>query len=578
MFTKRIFLRSVLLLIILLMLSSSGAYTQESLEGKILNQVARDQGVAFNSLEIGAFDQITYSLTGITLYQAKVIDKETGDIYGVVVDKGGITQSLEDAKRAERAAYDALYGNLDPALYDLLQDKTDDEPVTVAIWLEADELAPLERPDIDYQPAAVEAGDAELPLPELHLPKALAPTEESADSYDRDALIDRVEAIRADQAGQRAAIDAYQRANVEYLAEQVVELQAPLLEDLSAQGYEPVYVSPIAPLIYVELPKSAIFPLAQREDVDTVYGPNENYDLMNSAKPTQKADIVDSWGFDGSGIDLAILEDSRIQFSNPYLNAGTTRVPADPNVDDHATGTAGMVASQHGTYQGIAQGVNLFSANATDYSDANLSAAMDWSVSQGVRIINNSWGGNDGTTTLNVHDRHLDYIVRNNARTVTVAAGNEGLGSGRVGSPARGYNMISVGNYEDDNTLTWVGDNMRSTSSFIDPSTNIEKPEVAAVGSSINSTTASSPWTGNVGSGTSYSAPMVAGEAALLMERNSTLEGWPEAVKAIIMATALHNIEGSSRLSEYDGTGGVDMRAAFRVADESWWDARSVTS
>jgi len=34
--------------------------------------------------------------------------------------------------------------------------------------------------------------------------------------------------------------------------------------------------------------------------------------MLNNAKPTQKADIVDNWfGFDGTGVDLAITEDSR---------------------------------------------------------------------------------------------------------------------------------------------------------------------------------------------------------------------------------------------------------------------------
>ncbi|MCB0027246.1 MAG: S8/S53 family peptidase, partial [Anaerolineales bacterium] len=295
------------------------------------------------------------------------------------------------------------------------------------------------------------------------------------------------------------------------------------------------------------------------------------------AKPAQKADVVDGFGYDGAGISVAILEDSRIEFANPNLNNGTTRVPADANVDDHATATAGMVASQHSTQQGIAQGVTLLSANGTSYSDANMSAAMDWAaITQNADVINNSWGGNTGTTAFNVHDRHLDYIVRHYWSTVTVAAGNEGFATDRVTSPARGYNVISVGNFNAGGTTAWANDVMNGSSSTIDPSSGMEKPEVAAAGTSITSTTMNSPWTGNVGSGTSYAAPMVAGEAALLMERNSSLEIRPEAVKAIIMASALNNIEGSSRLSEEDGAGGVDMHAAFRIVDEGWWAWTSV--
>ena len=563
---------SVVLLLFLLSVLGSITHGDEPLESRILQRVADEQNVALNRLEIGALEAVALPLTGLTLYQAKVVDTATGEVTGLVVDGNSRVHSLEEARHAERAAYEERYGRLHPDLADRLEAMLDGELLTVAIWLQAGEVTPLDRPALEHQPAAVGQGDAELPLTE---PALASSAEEKAAAGDSEAIAARVAAIKAEETERRAALEAAQQANLAHMETQVAAVQAPLLADLAAQGVEPAYISPYAPLIYVELPKSEILSLSERADVDMVYGPNQNRDLMNSAKPTQKADIVDDWwGFDGSGIAVAILEDSRVEFSNPYLNAGTTRVPGHANVDNHATATAGMVASQHSTYQGIAQGAYIYSANATDYADTNLSAAMDWAVSVGAEIINNSWGDPTGTG-LNQHDRHLDYIVRNYLRTVTVAAGNENdgcaTGTGKVTSPARGFNMISVGNYADQNTLTWDGDAMDACSSYIDPSTYIWKPEVAAVGSSINSTTAASPWTGNVGSGTSYAAPMVAGEAALLMERNSALMTWPEIVKAIIMATALNNIEGDSRLSDYDGAGGVDMRAAFRLVDEGWW-------
>lgn len=575
MFFRRVISYSILFLVPILILSGIEVFPSGSFEDRLVNHIARENNIALASLEIGAFDPINFPLLGISLYQVKVINQDTGHIYSIVVDDSGTSWDREDAFNAEREAYLALYGKLDPALYELLEEITSDETVRVAIWLNGNGLAPFERLDIAIQQAAVGEGDMDNALSEMHTHGDDSSVEKS-DERQLQVHENRAEIIRADQAEQRELIEAFQKTNVDHLKEEVAKLQAPILAYLSAQGYETRYVSPIAPLIYVELPKTAIDSIAQRQDVDTIYGPNENYDLMDSAKTTQKGDIVDTWGFEGSGIDLAILEDSRIQFSNPYLNSGITRVPTDPNIDDHAAGTAGIVASQHDTYQGIAQGVNLFSANATTYDDANLSEAMDWAAGrQNVDIINNSWGGNADTTTLNVHDRHLDYIVRNLGSTITVAAGNEADGCGaqnnRVTSPARGYNVISVGNYADDDSFTWSGDAMDICSSYTDPSTGVEKPEVAAVGNSISSTTASSPWIADIGSGTSYAAPMIAGEAALIMERESNLITRPEAVKAIIMASALHNIEGDSTLSERDGAGGVDMRAAFHLVDEDWW-------
>lgn len=71
---------------------------------------------------------------------------------------------------------------------------------------------------------------------------------------------------------------------------------------------------------------------------------------------------------------------------------------------------------------------------------------------------------------------------------------------------------------------------------------------------------------------------MVAGEAGLIMDVNSAFEIRPELVKAVIMASALNNIEGNSRLSDLDGVGGVDMRAAVVLTNTMPWDYRPVTA
>ena len=50
------------------------------------------------------------------------------------------------------------------------------------------------------------------------------------------------------------------------------------------------------------------------------------------------------------------------------------------------------------------------------------------------------------------------------------------------------------------------------------------------------------------------------------MQRDTTLEAWPEVVRAIIMASAIHNIEGDVRLSEYDGAGAIVADRADDIA------------
>jgi hypothetical protein len=86
-----------------------------------------------------------------------------------------------------------------------------------------------------------------------------------------------------------------------------------------------------------------------------------------------------------------------------------------------------------------------------------------------------------------------------------------------------------------------------------------------------------SPWIYDQGCGTSYAAPIVTGAGALLIQRDSGLDTWPEAEKAILIASALHNIEGDARRSEIDGAGGVDLAAADTIAANGWWNGYTVT-
>jgi hypothetical protein len=100
-----------------------------------------------------------------------------------------------------------------------------------------------------------------------------------------------------------------------------------------------------------------------------------------------------------------------------------------------------------------------------------------------------------------------------------------------------------------------------------------EKPEVVAVGTNIHSTVPA----GSVelcGSGTSYAAPAVSGVAALIIARDNQLGGdlsvWPEAIKAIIMASACHDIETGSM--EKDGAGAIVACEADEIVKNRQFD------
>src|SRR5215213_6891524 len=347
-----------------------------------------------------------------------------------------------------------------------------------------------------------------------------------------------------------------------------------------------------APMVFATMPAGLVKQFAERADVQVAYlAQDEQYkDHMNVAGPSIRADQLNSVGITGAGYRVAIIEDSRVDFNNSCLsgnNAGT-RVPNDPNVDDHATACAGIAASTHRNFGGIAPGAGIYSSNIVSYADfSKISAAMDagW---QNADVSNDSWGldtcGYDGS--VNVWGRHADYIVRYIWDTVTASAGNLGFCTSRgyVNSVGAGFNTIAVGNYDDLGTVTSTDNVMSPTSSWEDPLSvhgDREKPEVAAPGVNIKTTAMSPNFTcdnAEIGSGTSFSAPAVAGLAADLMQAKPDLKVFPESTKALILAGATDNVEGAAALSEKDGAGGVNALTSYTSAINNRYQWRSVVA
>ena len=73
-------------------------------------------------------------------------------------------------------------------------------------------------------------------------------------------------------------------------------------------------------------------------------------------------------------------------------------------------------------------------------------------------------------------------------------------------------------------------------------------------------------------SGTSCAAPHAAGFAADLLGKYSWLRGQPARLKALMMAGATDNIEGSARLSDKDGAGAIDYQnSGYSGTNTIWW-------
>lgn len=514
--------------------------------------VARERSISKEALIAGSYvsnengkwtsdgkeEWFEFPLIGRRACFVKVNVKDSDTVYSVALDEQGQIVDLEELRALEREAGHSECGKFDPALCARIPTLTSNEQVEVAIWLEDIDVAAIyDAVAADY-PASLQPGKG-LPFDVNH------PDYEKAF---------------------REVEDRMSGANK--------EREEPVVAFLATEGFKASYASTTAPVVFAELTGEALDALAAREDVVGIYLLDGEFeDAMNSIDPTIRVPQIWNEGYTGDGVKVAVVEDDPIDFNNQYLDHanGGTGPPAlawYPDNMSHPTKTAGVIAMKdQSLYQGTAPDVTLYSADAGSYNpQSNIADASDWAVNapNSVDVLNCSFG--DDATTHDFWARYFDHVAWNYNRIVVVATGNDG---DAVASPATGYNVISVGAFDDNDNSDWSDDEISGFSNYQGPG-NRDKPEVVAVGESVCTTDLTGDDVGCADihgpyAGTSLAAPQVSGLAALLTEKFGYRR--TELVKAIIMASAVHNIEGDSRLSDYDGAGGIDAALAYEIAD-----------
>ncbi|MDJ0869954.1 MAG: S8 family serine peptidase [Myxococcota bacterium] len=361
------------------------------------------------------------------------------------------------------------------------------------------------------------------------------------------------------------------------IAQVVADQTAAAEARLNALGGEAVVASRILPQVFARLTPAQI--LALKDElllVERVHdGRIELEDDVAEAACSVGSDTVLPQVNPG-GIRVAVIERGRTFSPLACVDVvGTFGF----ELDDHATFVGGVIASTLASNPGIAAGADILGADIGDKEASDIEAGFEWGIANGADVFNMS-GSSGQSGQIEAEDVMADWLVRTYARFLAKSAGNKGNScdeTGEVTSPGNGWNVMAVGNYDDQGTCSPFGDTMNPGSCDGDPASphgDREKPDVAAPGTSIQSITPSCGVTSKTG--TSFSAPVVAGGAALLIARNAGVAWWPELTRALLMASATKNLEGSARLSESDGAGGVRIDQADRMLTDGTWLAKTI--
>jgi subtilisin family serine protease len=258
-------------------------------------------------------------------------------------------------------------------------------------------------------------------------------------------------------------------------------------------------------------------------------------------------------------------------FPAPHQTWKYADAPYDPVNSYHATHVAGIAAGDHGAnangriLSGVAPAAYLGNYKALtvptpgfglDGNSAEITAAIEAAVADGMNVINLSLGEPEVEPSRDIVDVALDNAARAGVVPV-VAAGNEfgDFGKGSVGSPANAQDAITVGAVDSHDSISSF------SSAGPTPVSLRMKPDVAAPGEGILSSTAARRGTWETLSGTSMSAPHVAGAAALLLQRHPA---WTVAqVKSALVLTGdPARVNGVEAPTTREGGGVVDLPRA----------------
>ena len=249
--------------------------------------------------------------------------------------------------------------------------------------------------------------------------------------------------------------------------------------------------------------------------------------------------------YTGEGIRIGIMDVGRPHDLTNFPNDEIQGIRDEISSSDHTT----YVSSILGGSYGIAADAELYFSG-----DSPTPESIEWLLENQVNIINESMGVSfEGY--YSGHDAYIDFITQTNLVLFVTSSGDDG---GYITIPGLGLNVITVGAIDADKTVS-------SYSSYMFQGGIYKKPTLVAPGTNIVVPNV------ETSSGTSLSAPMITGIAALLMEEFPYTINAPELIAAALIngcewlpgQTEMWDIYAGAGLVNYANTRNILVEQRF---------------